>query len=61
MVEIVQVGSADAASLDGNLDLARAWCFGFAFLDPKVAGSMNDDSFHCYTPDTPDVIGRRFI
>jgi hypothetical protein len=57
----MQIRSADTAGLYGDLDLARAGCLGFAFLDPKIASSMNDDSFHCCTPDTPDVIGRRFI
>ena len=61
MVEIMQIRSADAAGLDGDLDLSRTGRLGFAFLDPKIAGGMNDDGFHGCTPDMRDVIGRRFI
>ena len=46
MVEIMQIRSADTAGLDGDFDLSRTDYFGFAFLDPQIAGSMNDDSFH---------------
>ena len=46
MVEIMQIRSADTAGLDGDLDLSRTDYLGFAFLDPQIAGSMNDDSFH---------------
>jgi hypothetical protein len=38
------------AGLNGDLDLTGADCLGFALLDPKIAGSMNDDGFHCCTP-----------
>jgi hypothetical protein len=46
MVEVVQIRSADAAGLDGYLDLAGGGRLDFAFLDPEVAGCMNDDGFH---------------
>src|SRR6266481_4790686 len=51
MVEIMQIRSADTAGLDGDLDLSRTGCLGLAFLDPKIAGSMNDDGFHCCPSD----------
>ena len=50
MVEIMQIRSADAAGLDGDLDLSRTGCLGFALLDPQIASRMNDDGFHCFTP-----------
>jgi len=46
----MQIRSADTASLDSDLDLSRTGCLGFAFLDPQIAGRMNDDGFHCCTP-----------
>jgi hypothetical protein len=46
MVEVVQIRSADAAGLDGDFDLTDGGRFNFAFLDPEVAGRMNDDGFH---------------
>jgi hypothetical protein len=46
----VQVGSADATGLDGDLDLTCTKCFDFPFLDPEIAGSVNDDGFHGCTP-----------
>jgi len=58
MVEIMQIRSADAASLDSDLDLARTGRLWFALLDPKIAGRMNDDGFHCCTPGTTNVTGR---
>ena len=51
MVEIMQVGSADAAGLRRDLDLFGTGRLGFAFLNPQIAGSMDDDGFHCCTPD----------
>jgi hypothetical protein len=38
--------NSDAAGLDRDLDLARAGRLGFAFLDPQIAGRMNDHGFH---------------
>jgi len=35
----MQVGSADAAGLDGDLDLTRTGPLGFAFLNPQVAAA----------------------
>ena len=61
MVEIMQIRSADAAGLDGDLDLSFTCGLRFAFLDPKVAGGVNDDGFHGCTPATRHVIGRLLI
>ena len=36
VIVVVQVGSADAAGLDGNGDLAGAGLFFRPFLDPEV-------------------------
>jgi len=50
VVEIVQAGPADAAGFYRDLDLARTGRLRFPLLDPKIAGRMNDDGFHCCTP-----------
>jgi hypothetical protein len=46
MIEVVQVGTADATGFDGYLDLSLPCRFRLAFLDPEIAGGVYDDSFH---------------
>ena len=46
VVEVVQVGAADAAGLDRDLDLAGAGGLGRALLDAEILGGMDDDGAH---------------
>src|SRR5580700_561107 len=46
MVEIMQVRSTDAASLDPYDDLSRAEGAGLTFLHTQIFGSMNDNCAH---------------
>src|SRR5262245_61032516 len=46
VVEIVEIGAANAARLDSDLDLARPHFLRLAILDPQVARGVNDDGFH---------------
>jgi hypothetical protein len=48
--EIMQIGSANPACFDGDLDLARSGCFHLALLEPEIAGGMNDNGFHGWFP-----------
>jgi hypothetical protein len=42
----MEVGTADAAALDGNGNLTGAGIPGIALLNAQIAGLMNDDGFH---------------
>ena len=46
VVEVVQVGAADAAGLDRDLDLAGAGGLGRALLDAQILRGMDDDGAH---------------
>ena len=46
VVEVVQVGAADAAGLDRDLDLAGAGGLGLALLDAEILRGMDDDGAH---------------
>ena len=46
MVEVVQVGAADAPGLDRYLDFAGARCLGVALLDAQVLRGVDDDGAH---------------
>ena len=46
VVVVVQIGAADAAGLDGDLDLSRPGSLRLALLDAQVLGGMNDNGFH---------------
>ena len=46
VVVVVQIGAADAAGLDGDLDLSGPGSLRLALLDAQVLGGMNDNGFH---------------
>ncbi|MND39747.1 hypothetical protein D3C80_304730 [compost metagenome] len=46
VIVIMQVGAADAARLDGDLDLSRAGLFVRPFLDPQILRRVDDNRFH---------------
>jgi hypothetical protein len=46
MLEVMQVGAADAAGFDRNFDLAGPRRIHFALLDAQIPGGVNDDGFH---------------
>lgn len=46
VVEVVQVRPANAARLDGDLDLPRSGQLLLMLLDAQIAGGMDDDCLH---------------
>ncbi|SCY68443.1 hypothetical protein SAMN03159288_03654 [Rhizobium sp. NFACC06-2] len=43
MVVIMQVGAADAARFDGDLDLSRTGLLGLPFLNPQILRRVDDN------------------
>ena len=46
MIEIVEIGTADASCSDGDRDLAEARPQWLLFFDAEILGGMDDDCFH---------------
>ena len=65
IVEIVKIGTADAACGERDLHLARAGRLFGAILDPQIPGGMDDDALHDVLstgrrrPPPPRPTGRR--